>query len=191
MSSSSNTPTVAYGKASKGNNLFDMSKKPSHAGETAMIATTDYSQDADDGKTVLYQPLSEESKTDPKQSFMTNAVVGWVVIVAGPGKGLSLPLGYGANTLGRNKNQRVVLDFGDQQISRECHCIIIYEPKKRLFYLQNGNSVNLTYLGYGEDCIPVLMPVMLENGQFIQVGQTTLKFMALCGTDFDWNDFSA
>ncbi|QLQ34267.1 MAG: FHA domain-containing protein [Candidatus Thiothrix singaporensis] len=118
---------------------------------------------------------------------MDNPVVGWVVIVEGAGQGISLPLGNGANTLGRNGNQRVMLDFGDTQISREIHAVITYDPKGHLFYLQNGSGVNLTYLQTETGSVPVLSPIVLEHGQYIQVGNTTLKFVALCGSGFAWD----
>jgi hypothetical protein len=125
------------------------------------------------------------------QDFMDNPVVGWLVVVQGAGQGISLPLGNGANTLGRSSHQRVMLDFGDTQISRDNHAVITYDPKGRRFYLQNGSGVNLTYLQTDAGSLPVLSPVVLESGQHIQLGNTTLKFVALCGSGFGWDDTSS
>lgn len=122
------------------------------------------------------------------KDFMDNPVVGWLVVVQGAGQGISLPLGNGANTLGRSSHQRVMLDFGDIQISRDNHAVITYDPKGRRFYLQNGSGVNLTYLQTDTGSLPVLSPVVLESGQHIQLGNTTLKFVALCGGGFGWDD---
>jgi hypothetical protein len=122
----------------------------------------------------------------PHAAHNHDPVVGWVVIVKGAGKGVSLPLGSGMNSLGRAVGQRVKLDFGDKEISRENHAVVTYEPRGRLFYLQHGGGINLTYVGLGDAMLPVLSPTVLDNGQFIQIGSTTLKFVALCDTSFDW-----
>ncbi len=111
-------------------------------------------------------------------------VVGWLVVVKGPGKGSGLSIGYGWNTVGRGADQRIVLDFGDAEISRENHCSITYDAKNRKFYVQHGGGRNLTYLG----AEPVLMPKQLQNLDEITLGNTSLKFVALCGDQFDWSD---
>src|SRR5438477_12896177 len=65
-------------------------------------------------------------------------VVGWLVVLAGPGRGNARRLGYGQNSLGRDKSERVSLDFGDPSISRSKHCFVLYEPRKRQYYLRPG-----------------------------------------------------
>jgi hypothetical protein len=111
-------------------------------------------------------------------------VTGWVVIVKGPGRGNSLNLGYGQQRIGRDQSSHIRLDFGDMEISREKHAGIVYDPKGRKFYLQPGDGVNLTYLNDS----PALAPTELETDSFIQMGETTLRFVALCGPDFDWQE---
>lgn len=109
-------------------------------------------------------------------------VVGWLVIVKGPGFGRSLEIGTGANSIGRGANQKVSLNFGDPKISRERHAILVYEPKSRRFFLQNGEVRNLTYI----DDQVVLTPVELTGGETIAVGETLLKFLPFCGPQFGW-----
>tara|TARA_R110002096_G_scaffold67332_7_gene163334 strand:+ start:11821 stop:12507 length:687 start_codon:yes stop_codon:yes gene_type:complete len=114
-------------------------------------------------------------------------VVGWVVIVAGPGRGSALTLGYGMNQIGRNPDNRVPLPFGDQEVSRSAHAIITYDPRSRKYFVQpNTQGSNLTYLGAEQS--PVLTPVELAGGELIRIGGTTLKFVPLCGEQFDWSD---
>jgi hypothetical protein len=111
-------------------------------------------------------------------------VVGWLVVVKGPGRGKALPLGYGMNPIGREPaGNRVCLPFGDEEISRKKHAILTYDPRGRKFYLQHGDSTNLTYLGDA----PVLSPTLVEGGETIRIGrETELRFVPLCGEDFDW-----
>jgi hypothetical protein len=121
---------------------------------------------------------AEDAERDP-----SDPVVGWVVIVEGPGKGISLELGAGSNSIGRDPSQKVCVDFGDQEIHREKHAAIIYDPRSRRFFLQNGDTRNLTYLG---DSV-VLASTELKGGEIVALGQTQLKFVPFCGKDFSWS----
>ena len=122
-------------------------------------------------------------ETSPHDS-MHDPVVGWLVVVDGPGAGSSLRLGSGQNTLGRGQEARVKLDFGDSQISRAIHAVVAYDPKGNRFYVQQGMGTNLTYLN-GK---PVLAPTPLSSGSEILLGVTTLRFVALCDDSFNWTD---
>lgn len=115
---------------------------------------------------------------------MDDPVVGWLVVVEGPGKGQAVPLGYGSNSLGRGTTDRVKLDFGDDQISRSGHAVVTYDPRGRKFYVQHGGGTNLTYLGDQ----PVLVPAELPALSHIGLGNTVLRFVPLCGAEFDWQD---
>ena len=130
------------------------------------------------------QPESGSSGTSFKSAFMDDPVVGWLVVVGGPGVGASVRLGNGQNSIGRGDQCRVKLDFGDSQISRSTHAIVTYDPKGNRFYLQQGTGTNLTYL----DGSPVLAPTPLPSGSEIVLGDTTLRFVALCDDDFNWID---
>ncbi len=110
------------------------------------------------------------------------AVVAWLAIVAGPGRGQVLPLGYGVNDIGRGSEARVRLDFGDAAISRDNQAAIIYTARSRRFYLQAVAPE--TWLN-GQ---PARGSVELAGGDILQLGQTRLRFAPLCGPDFDWHD---
>lgn len=120
----------------------------------------------------------------PEQGGEHDPVVAWLVILKGPGRGNSVRLGYGQNSLGRDRDERVSIDFGDASISRKKHCFIIYEPRKREYILRPGDSSNLAYLN-GE---LVSEATPLVKGNLIEIGATTLQFVPFCGPDFDWQD---
>jgi len=111
-------------------------------------------------------------------------VVGWLVVLEGPGRGQARAIGYGMNSIGRAPDQRISLDFGDGEISRQNHAALTYDPRSRQFFLQHGGGTNLTYLN-GQ---PVLAPQPLDSGSDILIGRTRLRFVALCGPQFDWQD---
>lgn len=109
-------------------------------------------------------------------------VVGWLVVIGGPGKGTSKPLGYGMNSIGRGEGSQVRLDYGDSEISRANHCQIAYDGRHRRFYVTPGGGQNLTYVADK----PVLTPVELCAGDVISLGATNLAFVPFCGANFDW-----
>ncbi len=119
-----------------------------------------------------------------KADGMDDPVVGWLVIVEGPGKGRAMQLGYGSNSIGRGETDRINLNFGDDQISRGGHAVVTYDPRGRKFYVQHGGGTNLTYLNDQ----PVLIPIELPVLSHISIGNTVLRFVPLCGDAFDWQD---
>jgi hypothetical protein len=110
-------------------------------------------------------------------------VVGWFVVVEGPGKGRSIEIGIGANSIGRDRSQKVCLSFGDDRVSRDRHATLVYDPLSRRYFLQSGEVRNLTYVG--KDL--VLGPVELKGGETVMVGDTQLRFVPLCGPNFGWS----
>ena len=127
------------------------------------------------------QPSEEHAE---KADGMNDPVVGWLAIVEGPGKGKAMQLGYGSNSIGRGETARVKLNFGDDLISRGGHAVVTYDPRGRKFYVQHGGGTNLTYLNGG----PVLTPTELPALSHINIGNTILRFVPLCGDEFDWQD---
>jgi hypothetical protein len=118
------------------------------------------------------------------ETFDAELVAGWVVVVDGPGRGGYRAVYVGMNAVGRDPDQRVCLNFGDETISREQHAFITYDEEQRLFFLQHGGKSNLVRLG-GQ---PVLSPVQLGANALIRIGRTTLRFIPCCGPDFSWGD---
>ena len=139
----------------------------------------------DEGDTVVWpgganRPRRGDEATAASRAAQIHPVTGWLVVVDGPGKGSSVQLGFGHNTIGRGPAMRVRLDFGDRKISRDTHTTLTYEPKGNAFYLQQGK--NLAYI----DDQPVLNPVRLEAGALIGLGDTMLRFVPFCDDGFTW-----
>lgn len=120
----------------------------------------------------------------PTSGDSTDPVVAWLVVVKGPGRGSARQLGYGQNSIGRDREERVSLDFGDENLSRKAHCFVIYEPRERSYTLRPGDGANLSYLN-GK---LVSKPCPLRAADLIEVGATTLRFVPLCGPAFDWQE---
>ncbi|MEM1428683.1 MAG: FHA domain-containing protein [Pseudomonadota bacterium] len=108
--------------------------------------------------------------------------VGWLVVVDGPGRGASFTLQDGVSSIGRGEDQVVRLDFGDTSISRQMHASVAFDDEMERFYLGHGGKSNLVRLNDR----PVLSTEELTDGAHIRIGETTLRFVALCGEDFSW-----
>ena len=117
---------------------------------------------------------------------MADPPVGWLVVVQGPGQGKVVTIGNGSNAIGRDPSERICLDFGDETISRHGHTTITYDPRGKKFYIQHGGGKNLTYMEES----PVLLPTELEGFSKIQIGETVLLFVPLCGERFDWAEYA-
>jgi hypothetical protein len=132
---------------------------------------------------------SEQSGQSKTQCISSGAidvepVVGWLVVVRGPGRGSFRPIFVGMNSVGRDASQRISLNFGDDMISRQDHAFVAYDEETRRFYLQHGGKSNLVRLGSR----PVLSPTELQPYDLMRIGKTTLRFVPFCGPDFAWND---
>ena len=166
----------------------DVAKAGHHTEDDTNPSSAGHGQD-DEGATRVvgpHGPISRRHAGEQPDSRdpMLDPPVGWLVIVRGPGKGRVLTLGLGLNIIGRSPDMRVCLDYGDNNISRTNHARIVYEPRKRQYLLSHGDGTNLTYL----DNELVMTPVELGSGGEIQLGNTTLRFQAFCGSAFDWQD---
>jgi hypothetical protein len=117
-------------------------------------------------------------------AFEQDPVVGWLVIVGGPGIGSYRPIFEGNNTIGRSSDQRIPIDFGDDSISSEEQAYIRYDSSERSFlFVPNLAKTNVVSLN---DKRPT-GAVELSQMDVITMGRTQLVFVPFCGPDFDWS----
>lgn len=131
----------------------------------------------EDSATVFLTPAAGVSAD---QDF--NPPVGWLVVVDGPGRGETVNVFYGQNTIGRGDDQRIRLNFGDKSISREVHAYLLYDEVARKYFVRDSGKANIVRVNRS----PVMAPVEIKSHDFLQVGATTLLFVALCNDKFDW-----
>lgn len=148
---------------------------------------TNIKSNDDDPHTKIFRPskpavANGEAASSTVADFSAEPVAGWLVVVDGPGKGQSLKLGFGMNSVGRDADERVSLDFGDEQISRKSHALVTFDPKGNKFYLQHGGGINLTYINNQ----PILQTQELKGREIICLGDTRLCFIPFCGPEFMW-----
>ena len=122
------------------------------------------------------QPVASAPKAEP------TFPVGWLVVTSGPGRGTAFALGSGVSQIGRGADQAVRLDFGDTSISRSNHAAIAFDEEQGGFYLGHGGKANMVRLNDR----PVLSTEEISSGAVIRIGETTLRFIALCDGSFSW-----
>jgi len=135
-------------------------------------------------------PKTQAVRGKPKvlrNNFLADPVVGWLVVVGGPGLGSFRPIFEGNNAVGRSKDQRIPIDFGDTTISSEEQAYIRYDSADRAFlFVPNLSKTNIVAIN---DKKPT-GAVKLELMDVITMGRTQLAFVPFCGEEFDWSELS-
>jgi hypothetical protein len=130
-------------------------------------------------------PQSDAGKTIPVMIKTTriDPVVGWLICVRGVNKGRDYRLLTGRNNVGRAPDMDVLIE-GDETISRERQCEVVYSMKSKAFHVVPGTGRNLIELN-GEE---VLERRALKAHDRIGIGQSQFMFIPLCGDAFDWDE---
>ncbi len=107
-------------------------------------------------------------------------VVAWLVCVEGREKGRDYRLHAGRNFVGRAYNMDVSLP-DDEQVHRDNHCSIVYEPRNSVFMLVAG-----------EGSVPLLNgdqvreAAGLSEDDIIEIGGSRFQFVPFCKERRTW-----
>ena len=129
--------------------------------------------------------VEEESVTVARVEKQTGVdpAVGWLVQIAGPNKGKTYEIHSERNTVGRSSAMDICLK-GDVGVSRDTNGVVSYNPRNRAFHLIPGEGKAIIYLN-GEE---LLAPAALHAYDRIEISDTALLFLPLCGERFAWED---
>ena len=123
-----------------------------------------------------------------RSEFNQEPVVGWLVIIGGPGLGAFRAIFEGNNTIGRAASQRIAIDFGDDAISGEEQAYLRYDSADREFlFVPNLAKTNVVAVN---DLKPT-GAVKLAAMDVITMGRTQLVFVPFCGDEFDWSELKS
>ena len=104
-------------------------------------------------------------------------VAGWLVVLDGPARGQDLRLGEGRNFLGVDAaGNPAVLDANSPLAVRRG--IVVYDPQDNNWCALPGSSNELCTL---------IEKMPLTAGDTFAVGGAQLRFVPLCGPEFNWN----
>ncbi len=148
--------------------------------------------------TIQAEPINDGSDASAKKTQMVRGeqsikrsgfhqepVVGWLVVIGGPGLGAYRPVFEGNNTLGRSESQRIPINFGDESISGEEQVYIRYDSSDKNFLLV-PNLTKTNVVAVNDEKPTSAVP--LNSMDVITVGRTQLVFVPFCGVEFDWSE---
>ncbi len=119
--------------------------------------------------------------------FEQDPVVGWLVVVGGPGIGSFRPIYEGNNAVGRAASQRIPIDFGDNTISSEEQAYIRYDSMDRSFlFVPNLAKTNVVAVNNKKPTGAIKLELM----DVITMGRTQLAFVPFCSEEFDWSELA-
>ena len=122
-----------------------------------------------------------------RQTFAQDPVVGFLIVVGGPGLGSFRPVFEGNNTVGRSSDNRVPLDFGDDTISADAQAYVRYDSSDRSFlFVPNLAKTNVVSVNDKRPTAAVELKAM----DVITLGRTQVAFVPFCGGEFDWSEIS-
>lgn len=122
-----------------------------------------------------------------RETFAQDPVVGFLVVIGGPGLGASRPIFEGNNTVGRSAANRIALDFGDDTISAEAQAYIRYDSADRSFlFVPNLAKTNVVSVNDKRPTAAVELKAM----DIVTLGRTQVAFLPFCGPEFDWSELS-
>jgi hypothetical protein len=131
--------------------------------------------------TQLEDSQGEETRAIMHKKSGYDPVVGWLICIEGADKGRDYRLHTERNFIGRDPTMDVCIS-GDNTIARHKHAILSFNPRKNSYRLAPGDTRGMIYLNDEE----VDMPQTLNAYDVIEIGETKLLFMPLCGERFQW-----
>lgn len=128
-------------------------------------------------------PFSVETMIGGERADGSSAepVVGWLVCIDGPVRGVDFRIHAGYNYIGREAGDIHIR--GDQQISRQNHAMIAYDSSEQTYFVGPAAGRNLIKVN-GKT---VLNAMEIRSYDIISIGTTRLIFVALCGEKFKWD----
>jgi hypothetical protein len=117
------------------------------------------------------------------QDTASQPVCAVLLIIRGPGQGICVPVSYGRSSVGRDKDARVQLAIGDDQLSG-MHFIVAFDDADGSFDVREADAAtNHTYVNGAR----IRGTTVLSAGDVIKAGATELRFIPCVGPDWSWS----
>lgn len=105
----------------------------------------------------------------------SNNPVARLVVIEGPGIGNARPIYPGTNAIGRDRRNRIALDFGDDTISRTGHAVIVVGTGLADMRIIDGGKVNPIHV----NSVMVTAERALGLGDVVEIGVTHVRVEAV------------
>ena len=125
-------------------------------------------------------------RTGPSITFpedtASQPVCAVLLIIKGPGQGICIPVSYGRSSVGRDKEARVQLAIGDDQLSG-MHFIIAFDDADSSFDVREADAAtNHTYVNGTR----IRSATVLTAGDVIKAGATEFRFVPCVDANWNW-----
>jgi len=130
---------------------------------------------------VFAVPDMERTQAAVKVQTGIDPVVGWLVCIEGKEKGQDYRIHSDNNYIGRAESMDISIR-NDDTISRENHAVISYDSRDKAFYFAPASGRGIVRLNDKA----VLSTVELAANDVVEIGNTKLMFVPLCGGAFNW-----
>lgn len=124
----------------------------------------------------------DKTQVGIRRDLGMDPVVGWLVCIEGREKGRDHRIHSDYNYIGRGENMDICVR-DDAEISRENHAVLAYDTQAKTYYFNKGPDGRGIVRLNGE---AVMESKVLKAYDTIQLGNTKLIFVPLCGEGFDW-----
>jgi hypothetical protein len=138
-------------------------------------------EDLEDNRLEVDTEEPDKSRQQKYEIVGRRKVVGCLVCVKGAMMGEGFFLVEGHNDIGRGANLEVVLSK-ELTVSRKAHACITYDKKKNQYFLEAAKGKQDVLC----DGVIVQEATLLASGNVVQIGQCTLRFVAFCDDEFQW-----
>lgn len=150
--------------------------------ETSAVAVRVKTRILNFGFLAKAEPEAAEEDEEIESAAVEKPPIGWIAVIDGPGRGNCFPVVDNVSQIGRGDGHAIQLAFGDDYISRQNHASIVYRSKRREFELHFDGKANPVQLNDQK----ILGVELLRSGDRIQLGVSTLRFLAFCDAHFAW-----
>lgn len=138
-----------------------------------------------------YEPTIIDDEVQPVNSGRSGKprarrVVGWLVGIKGVCRGIDFRLHEGKNYIGRDS--RCEVDVEDPKVSAGNVAQVVFDPRSKHFFSSDCDGTATICYHNGE---PLLGRSELKLYDRIELGDTTLLFVPLCGEIFTWDEDAA
>lgn len=134
-------------------------------------------------KTIIEDEIKAEQMPVQNKQQRNRRVVGWMVGVQGICRGVDYRLHEGKNYIGRD--ERCDVEVNDPKVSAGNVAQVVFDPRSKRFFSSDCDGTSTICYLNGE---PLLGRSELKRYDTIELGDSKLLFIPLCGEEFTWND---
>lgn len=133
--------------------------------------------------TIIDDEILTPSVKAPEKKKRNRRVVGWIVGIGGPCRGIDYRIHEGKNYIGREALCEVNVE--DPKVSAGNVAQVVFDPRSKRFFSSDCDGTSTICYLNGE---PLLGKHELKIYDRLEMGDSRLLFVPLCGDAFTWDE---